>query len=53
MRTLTRFPALRERVAAGHRAERWFGTADLPGLFRRPMARAGRWSATLATIRTP
>lgn len=36
MRTLTRFPALRERVAGGRRAERWFGTADLPGLFRKP-----------------
>ncbi len=35
-RTLARFPALTERVASGRRAERWLGTADLPGLFRKP-----------------
>jgi flavin-dependent dehydrogenase len=32
--TLERTPSLADRVAAGRRAERWFGTGDLPGYFR-------------------
>ena len=29
-------PELAERVRAGSRQERWYGTADLPNFFRRP-----------------
>lgn len=35
-RALDRFPALGERVRAGRREERWYGTADLPNVFRKP-----------------
>jgi flavin-dependent dehydrogenase len=35
-RTLDQVPELAARVRAGQRAERWYGTADLPNFFRRP-----------------
>ncbi|MDQ2786006.1 MAG: NAD(P)/FAD-dependent oxidoreductase [Chloroflexota bacterium] len=35
-RALDRIPALGERVRAGQREERWYGTADLPNFFRKP-----------------
>jgi flavin-dependent dehydrogenase len=35
-RTLARVPDLAQRVAAGQRAERWVGTADLPNILRKP-----------------
>jgi 2-polyprenyl-6-methoxyphenol hydroxylase-like FAD-dependent oxidoreductase len=33
---LDRVPELAERVRAGRREERWYGTADLPNFFRKP-----------------
>ncbi len=41
-RTLDRVPHLAERVRAGRREERWYGTADLPNFFRRPYG--PRWA---------
>jgi flavin-dependent dehydrogenase len=35
-RALDRIPELAERVRAGRREERWYGTADLPNFFRKP-----------------
>jgi flavin-dependent dehydrogenase len=35
-RSLDLVPGLADRVRAGRRAERWFGTADLPNFFRKP-----------------
>jgi flavin-dependent dehydrogenase len=35
MAALEKTPTIAARVAAGRRAERWLGTADLPGYFRR------------------
>ncbi len=35
-RALDRIPALAERVRAGKREERWYGTADMPNFFRKP-----------------
>lgn len=35
-RTLDRVPGLAERVRAGKRAERWYGTADTENFFRTP-----------------
>lgn len=35
-RALDEVPLLAERVRAGRREERWYGTADLPNFFRRP-----------------
>ena len=35
-RALDQIPELAERVRAGRREERWYGTADLPNFFRRP-----------------
>ncbi|MDB5059189.1 MAG: hypothetical protein JWO59_2661 [Chloroflexi bacterium] len=35
-RALERVPELAERVRAGRREERWYGTADLQNVFRRP-----------------
>lgn len=35
-RTLDEVPDLALRVRAGKRAERWYGTADLPNFFRKP-----------------
>jgi flavin-dependent dehydrogenase len=35
-RTLDAVPELSERVRAGRREERWYGTADLPNFFRVP-----------------
>jgi flavin-dependent dehydrogenase len=35
-RQLDRVPPLAERVRAGKRAERWYGTADLENFFRKP-----------------
>lgn len=36
LRALDGIPALGERVRAGRREERWYGTADLPNFFRKP-----------------
>ena len=35
-RALELVPELAERVRAASREERWYGTADLPNVFRRP-----------------
>ncbi len=35
-RTLSRVPAFAERVYAGHREDKWIGTADLPNVLRQP-----------------
>lgn len=35
-RAVARVPALAERVRAGRRVERWYGTADLANYFRKP-----------------
>ena len=45
-------PELAERVRAGSRKERWYGTADLANFLRKPLDRVGRSSVMLDTTRT-
>src|SRR5829696_5468430 len=51
-RALGMAPDFAARVRAGRREDNWHGTAGVPGYFREPFGKAGRWSATRATTAT-